>query len=259
MNKRLFQTNLRQFLRILHKNAMPSPRSLQSHIYLKGMRNDFALIEKYCQKDLRILDFGCGMGDISLHLASFGYQVTGIDVKDNPETKFSGREDLQPRIWQDIGDKFGVNFSFYDGDRIPFASKSFDSVVAYAVIEHLPPGKIAPLLGEIKRVLRPKGYFLIFRCPRYLSLAEWLAQIVGRGHHVLIKEKELKTLLRKQNFEIIKWERTDMIIGILPGIWQKIWNILSFLLFPIDWLLLKTPLKYLAHHMRIVSQKPASL
>lgn len=44
-----------------------------------------------------------------------------------------------------------------DGTALPFASKTFDAVVCYHVIEHLRPGDIVDLLAEIRRVLREGG------------------------------------------------------------------------------------------------------
>jgi len=42
-------------------------------------------------------------------------------------------------------------------DSLPFEDESFDTVLLFQVIEHIPPNRINHLISEIDRVLRPNG------------------------------------------------------------------------------------------------------
>jgi SAM-dependent methyltransferase len=84
-----------------------------------------------------ILDLGCAVGNYSRRLSSLGYAVKGADI--NPEYIRIARER-------------GVDAYVIDGDRLPFANQSFDSVLLFEVLEHLPdPDSV---LREAKRVAR---------------------------------------------------------------------------------------------------------
>jgi len=63
--------------------------------------------------------------------------------------------------------------------RFPWADESFDSVFLASVFTHMPPGEVKAYLGEIARVLRPKGKALasIFFAPGELETR-------GRGTNV---------------------------------------------------------------------------
>jgi SAM-dependent methyltransferase len=129
--------------------------------------------------------------------------------------------------------------------------------MAHAVVEHIPLNVINCVFQEIQRVLKPGGYFLIFRTPRKQAIMEYIARLMQfGGHDELISEQELFSLLKANSFDVILFRRTDMVFGVLPGKMQNAWNFLSPALMRVDEALLKTPLSYFAHHMQVVSQKP---
>ncbi|MCB1773747.1 MAG: class I SAM-dependent methyltransferase [Gammaproteobacteria bacterium] len=83
----------------------------------------------------RVLDLGCGSGEIASHLARYA-EVSCADAID------------QRTQGQDL--PFQVA-----GDTLPFADHAFDVVVSNHVIEHVPDA--ANHLREIHRVVRPGG------------------------------------------------------------------------------------------------------
>jgi ubiquinone/menaquinone biosynthesis C-methylase UbiE len=97
----------------------------------------------------RILDFGCGTGEIARALRAAGYVVTGADIssvmlqagRTNPENS-------------------GIQFLEMDARmmKIPLEAGSFDGVIASSVLEYLvnPAG----WLMELRRVLRSGGWLL---------------------------------------------------------------------------------------------------
>ena len=83
----------------------------------------------------RVLDLGCGSGEIAAQLATIA-QVSCADAIDQ---RTQGKE---------------LPFHLVR-DTLPFADGAFDIVVSNHVIEHLP--ELAIHLREVRRVLRPGG------------------------------------------------------------------------------------------------------
>jgi SAM-dependent methyltransferase len=97
----------------------------------------------------RVLDVGCGEGQVSRRAASAPgvTGVTGIDVSW-----------LQLAAAASRGG--GVTLGRADASALPFPPGAFDTVVACLVFEHLAGGEDA--VAEVARVLRPGGRFLFF-------------------------------------------------------------------------------------------------
>ena len=89
------------------------------------------------------LDFGCGDGFFAkVTFEDFGKIDIGLDI-DEEKLKEAKEEKIYKRL------------ILYKGDRLPFKSKSFLTVVSNCVLEHLP--NLDESLSEIYRVLKPKG------------------------------------------------------------------------------------------------------
>lgn len=95
-----------------------------------------------------IADVGCGPGHVSAWLARRGVSATGIDL--SPAMVAAGR-----RAYPDV--------EFREGDLLdlPARDAEFGAAIALYSIIHLEPGKLAPALAEIHRVLRPAGLLLL--------------------------------------------------------------------------------------------------
>lgn len=109
---------------------------------------------------------------------------------------------------------------------IPVKDKSFDLVVMFDVIEHIPRGTEMIALKEIKRVLKPRGALFLST-----PLNFWLANIMdpawyfGHRHY---NEKQLKRMLKEAGFKIEKIEKRggffEMISAILLYIFKWIFR-----------------------------------
>ena len=98
---------------------------------------------------LRILDFGCGPGTITVGLAKAVEpgEVHGIDM-----------EESQINLARSAAEAGGhTNVTFHVGSvlDLPFDDNSFDAAHCHAVLMHVPDTQAA--LAEVKRVLKPGG------------------------------------------------------------------------------------------------------
>jgi SAM-dependent methyltransferase len=104
------------------------------------------------RRPAQVLDIGCGEGVLLDALSSTlpGALLVGIDaVAPPPDARWTG-------VTGDIA------------SYLPFASGSFDVVVAGEVIEHVPVPDL--MLAEIRRILRPDGR-LVLSTPNIVSWA----------------------------------------------------------------------------------------
>lgn len=96
----------------------------------------------------RVLDVGCGDGQVARLAASLGSEfVVGVDPTWNQVVVASERNG-------------GVKVARASAHRLPFADGSFDAVVACLVFEHIED--VDDAIAEVSRVLAPEGRFCFF-------------------------------------------------------------------------------------------------
>ncbi|MGE3164468.1 MAG: class I SAM-dependent methyltransferase [Planctomycetota bacterium] len=107
-------------------------------------------VARHLTQPSRVLEVGCACGQISREIAALGHTVTGIDLSHEAIA-----------IGERILPEFGLPITLQQGDalNLPFAADSFDAVVSWDVIEHIP--EQPRFLAEILRVLRPGGLLLV--------------------------------------------------------------------------------------------------
>lgn len=96
---------------------------------------------------LQIVDFGCGSGANSVHLADRGAYVWGVDISEELISLATRRMSLSGRPG-------GARFIVASAHDLPFPDGSIDIVFGIAILHHLDL-KLAS--GEIFRVLKPGG------------------------------------------------------------------------------------------------------
>lgn len=156
-------------------------------------------------KKAKILDVGSGYGSLIFNLYKLGYtNVYGIDVR--LESIKKGKES-----YLEITDRI----NYYEGDHIPYDDNSFDVVIMFDVIEHI-PGVNDFLKKQVYRVLKSGGNF-IFQTPNKIINIPW--EIISnksftkwkKYHCSLQTPKSLKKMLIKINFYDIKIEKGNIL------------------------------------------------
>lgn len=129
-------------------------------------------------KELNILNIGCGPGRSSEYLSQFG-KVVSVEYD-----KFCC-EFAQQKTGLEI-----INGSITE---LPFPDNSFDLVCAFDVIEHVEDDALA--VSEMKRVA-VQGGILLVTVPAFMSL--WSHHDEINHHFRRYKHKQLKELFAKQ-------------------------------------------------------------
>ena len=151
--------------------------------------------------DLSVLDWGTGKGNVTYLLKRFGFgNVVSCDIESSRDTF-----DENALIIKSLN----LNIvPLRHESNLPFDDNSFDVVVSYGVLEHVPNDLAS--LKEIKRILKPNGLFFCFHLPRKLGYVHRIAHMLGdRYHSRLYDRKYSRTLLDKSGFQLLDiWERT---------------------------------------------------
>lgn len=103
------------------------------------------LVAEHLAGRRRVLDIGCGEGQLARRAAAAGAEVVGVD----PVA-------AQVRLATARGG--GPSYLMGEAVRLPFGSGRFDAVIACLVFEHLEEPDDA--IAEVARVLAPGGRFL---------------------------------------------------------------------------------------------------
>ena len=103
----------------------------------------------YLKPGLRVLDFGCGPGTISVGLAKAiePGELHGIDVEES-------QIDLARSAAESGGHRNAI-FHVGSATRLPFEDDYFDAAHCHAVLMHIPDTQAT--LSEVRRVLKPGG------------------------------------------------------------------------------------------------------
>lgn len=137
---------------------------------------------------LRVLDVGCGDGDLALELCERGAQVTGVDA--SPEMIDAAR--LRAK-----NQKAAIAFEVAAAEHLPFASEQFDIVIAVTILCFVQ--NAAPVFREMARVLRPGGRLVMGELGRWSSWAAarrvraWCGSALWRRARFR-SQRELKSL-----------------------------------------------------------------
>lgn len=112
-----------------------------------------AVANGWLSPGMRVLDLGCGLASDIGHLASLGYDVTGVDLS---EEAIRQARRLHPNI----------NALVADVRALPFPDRSFDYLLDRGCFHYLLPDDRPIYAAQTRRVLRPGGELLLRACMR---------------------------------------------------------------------------------------------
>jgi ubiquinone/menaquinone biosynthesis C-methylase UbiE len=158
-----------------------------------------------------ILDWGCGMGQVSELLMRAGLNVTSFDYRGD------GSPDAVVGL-----PRFANVRAFISSDprRLPYDDASFDAVLSCGVLEHVLDPDAS--LDEIARVLRPGGTIYVYKLPNASSYLEWIARrfgdrLGGMYHHGSLPDDRLYTvrsareIMQRHGYEILELRLANML------------------------------------------------
>lgn len=125
-----------------------------------------AVIERLGAVRGRLLDLGCGGGDLCVEAAGLGFEVTGIDLAEGMIAEAEARRrSLAPAV--------GQRLSFQVGDALGsgLPAAAFDAVTALGLVEYLDDD--ASFFRAAARWLRPGGVVVISCRNRLFNLASF--------------------------------------------------------------------------------------
>lgn len=190
----------------------------------------------------KILDFGCGWGDLSVYLAKQGADVMGIDI---------GEELINSaKILAKINNVH-VDFQQMDITHLNLKENSFDIIIGIGVLHHLNPDLCKTALEGAHYVLKEGGYALFAEPVENSRIMDFLQNIIPVGEKsgkfyrpsILCRKawkmyletiddrsmtcKELKSIKIFQSIQIKEFgflERFERLIPNTTSFWQPIDN-----------------------------------
>ena len=181
-----------------------------THIYDENMENtpfwkanDWNCLKEWLPKlgkgDL-LLDVGCGSGRASIPFAKNGVKVIGLDI--------SQQMVLRAKLkCEKLGIKDHVDYVVGDSENLPFKQNSFDAVLAFGVLHHVPtPLK---MLLQMSKVLKNDGFYFGHENNKTIlrPLFDFMMKISRlwieeAGNHPLIAKSELTHWANDVNLDV---------------------------------------------------------
>ena len=122
---------------------------------------------------MKVLDIGCGTGELCIELAKAGCDVYGIDYS-NQGIQIAKKNKMQ----LPTNLKARVNFSVMDAENMQFPDNFFDRIICIDVVEHIYEEPLQRVIQEMIRVIKPKGRIVLETAPNkfFLGPVSYLAK-----------------------------------------------------------------------------------
>jgi ubiquinone/menaquinone biosynthesis C-methylase UbiE len=193
----------------LDAHLRSGPQMLQYH----ALADDLAAREPG-----RVLDWGCGYGQVTALLRERGVDVVPFDYREGLPAPAVEPLERFPEIQAHISS---------EPVALPFDDDTFDTVLSCGVLEHVEDPEAS--LDEIRRVLRPSGTFYVTNLPNRFSYTERLARLLGRYYHGQLPNDRVYTrrtarrLVERHGFDVRELRLVHMLPLTVGGPARPIW------------------------------------
>ncbi len=153
-----------------------------------------------------LLDWGCGLGQVSDLLARAGLNLTSFDYRGDGSPDAVVALDLYPNV---------PAFISSDPRALPYDDASFDAVLSCGVLEHVLDPDAS--LDELARVLKPGGTLYVYKLPNRFSYLEKIAKRMGlyyhgaEPHELLYTPASARALLERHGYTIRELRLANML------------------------------------------------
>ena len=172
--------------------ALTAERERSTRWHRVRLRNIVSLIRPTAGE--RLLDLGCGIGNVAYEAARQGAQVIALD---------SSSEAVA--LTRELCRGLNVEVTRAEASSVPFPPKTFDKVVCADFLEHLTRSELRLVLRECGRVLREGGLLIVYSpCPTHLfeRMRVWGLLKADLSHVGLRTLSELKRLLEEEGLQV---------------------------------------------------------
>lgn len=155
--RRVLEFNFREEKRVIGAELMPHA--------LRIMRT---------RRAPRLLDLGCGTGELAPVFIRAGYDYVGIDIE--PERIHYARRTHRKG-----------KFHVMDASRLSYPDGYFDQILVTGVLHHLSDAEARAIVREMRRVLKPDGRALVMEdiaLRGSLNLLGALVHLADEGAHI---------------------------------------------------------------------------
>ena len=170
----------------------------------------------------RVLDWGCGLGQMTYLMQLRRLNVSAYDVRP--------ADDTLPDT--PLSKTFQIIVS-QEPTLLPFSNAAFDAVLSCGVLEHVDensqPGNEMKSLREIHRILKPNGKLLIYQLPQVHAWQEAVIRRfkLGYAHPRRYTDPEIKAMLADTGFQTTRLRHANLIPKNLTGMPAALRNFYS--------------------------------
>jgi ubiquinone/menaquinone biosynthesis C-methylase UbiE len=162
-----------------------NPRGFDVNLRYEAQLQEYEAIADRIERDrpARVLDWGCGWGQMTDLLTRRGLTVEAFDYVGPSAPEAVVTLEKYPHLT-----------AFRSGQPValPYEDDAFDAVLSCGVLEHVQdPGAS---LDELHRVLKPGGRLYVYKLPNRRSYLEAIAKRAGLYYHGKLENDTLYTV-----------------------------------------------------------------